>query len=103
MGSKSAKQWRPELCQVGAEPDRYEIWRALRDMWCLANGTESRPATYSAFAEYLGVPRQHEHGWSSEKSDRGMVAWFRIHGVMHDLGLVLVLSPDGWTLERRGG
>lgn len=76
----------PKYAQLGSSPPRAQIFSDLRKRWLKAD----RERTSLELAERMGQNKQHISNWCKSRP----APWWAIMWLCHELGLVLVFSPD---------
>ena len=79
----------PPYCRRGAEPPRYELFAQLRERWV----QQEDGRNYAKLAKMLGVSPQNISQWATGTGKKYPPPWSVIFRLMHELNLVLVMSP----------
>lgn len=94
-----------QLCEDGAEPNRYKIFAKLREMWCKVKepiliGGEEQNRSSAALSRYLDVSKQAVTQWATGSGGKSPAPWHVIMKLCKDLGLGVALEPKGAKLYR---
>ena len=94
-----------DLTLPGANPNRYELFARLREMWINLDeptpGTKDKKRTSSSLADYLCEPKQRVTQWATGSGGKSPAPWSVIMRLCHDLGLGVALHPkEGPKLYR---
>ncbi len=105
MAKNAAKVKLPKMCLEDADPDRYELFAILRELW-YKQGVELEEKTKRTNAELarrLGVNAQNTSQWASGSAGKSPAPWFIIMTLCHWLELFIAIKPDGVQLYSQKG
>jgi hypothetical protein len=81
----------PASCQPGAIPNLFKVFSELRDHWLARH----KGATVRQFATRFNLLPQKATQFATGSGDASPPPWYLIMQLCHELGFVVVVTPDG--------